>query len=210
VPLILAANTQDAYKDVESVFLPVGVAVFVLVAGALLVLAWRGRRRAEGARRANHVPLEAAWIVLLAVAAAVLVAVSFSADDRVRAAGADRGERIRVVAAKWRWRFEYPAYGIVVRGAEREVPTLVVPADTDVEFEAVSLDVVHAFWVPEVRFQRQLFPERPTRFTISFPATGLLSSGRCSFYCGLRHQDMRFSVEVLEPAAFRAWAREAS
>jgi cytochrome c oxidase subunit II len=208
--VLFAADTQAAYDDVESVFLPVGVAVFVLVAGTLLVLAWRGRRRTQPSRRANHVPLEVMWIVLLVATAAVLIGISFRADDRVRAAGSDRGERIRVVAAKWRWRFEYPAYGIVVRSAEGEVPTLVVPVGADVEFEGVSLDVVHAFWIPEVRFQRQLFPERPTRFAITFPEPGLLSSGRCSFYCGLHHQDMRFSVEVLEPAEFRTWVREMS
>jgi cytochrome c oxidase subunit 2 len=209
-PVPLAADTVDAYRHVENVFLPVGVAVFVLVAGAILLLAWRGRSRAEPRGRANHVPLEAAWLVLLVIAATTLIAISFSAEDRVGSAQAGTAERVRVVAAKWRWRFEYPAYGVVVQGHEGEVPTLVVPAGTDVEFEAVSLDVVHAFWIPEVRFQRQLFPDRPARFAIAFPEPGILSSGRCSFYCGLRHQDMRFTVEVLDPDAFRAWVLGAS
>jgi cytochrome c oxidase subunit II len=210
VPPTLAADTLDAYRHVESVFLPAGVVVFGLVAGAVLLLAWRGRSRAEPRRRANHVPLEAACMVLLVIAATTLIAISFSAEDRVGSAQAGTAERIRVVAAKWRWRFEYPAYGVVLQGREGEIPALVVPAGADVEFEAVSLDVVHAFWIPEVRFQRQLFPDRPTRFSITFPEPGMLSSGRCSFYCGLRHQDMRFKVEVLAPGEFRAWARGAS
>jgi cytochrome c oxidase subunit 2 len=181
--------------------------VFVLVAGVLLLLAWRGRRRTEPGRRANHSALEIGWLVVLVATAAVLVGVSFSVEDRVGSASAGASERIRVVAAKWRWRFEYPGSGVVVQGVEGEIPTLVVPADTEVEFEAVSLDVVHAFWIPEVRFQRQLFPDRPTRFAITFPEPGRLTSGRCSFYCGLRHQDMRFTVEVLAPDEYRAWAR---
>jgi len=58
-----------------------------------------------------------------------------------------------------------------------------------------------------MRFQRQLIPGRPTRFTLTFPRAGFLSSSRCSFFCGLRHQDMRFGVQVMEPAQFGAWAR---
>jgi cytochrome c oxidase subunit 2 len=207
VPLLLAADTGDAYGDVENVFLPVGIAVFVVVAGAILLFAWRGHRRAAPRQRANHFALEAAWAILLIAAAATLIVVSFHAENRVGSAEAGATVRIRVVAAKWRWRFEYPGTGAVVQGTEERMPTLVVPAHTDVEFEGVSLDVDHGFWIPEMRFQRQLFPDRPARFAITFPEPGVLSSARCSFFCGLRHQDMRFRVEVLEPADFRAWTR---
>jgi cytochrome c oxidase subunit 2 len=207
VPLIFAADTRRAYGDVENVFLPIGVAVFVLFAGAIVLLAWRGRRRGEPRRRADNPPLEAAYAVLLVVTAAILVGVSFRSEDRVGDAAARARVRIHVVAAKWRWRFEYPDDRVVVQGTEERIPTLVVPAGADVEFDGISLDVDHAFWIPEVRFQRQLFPDRSTRFAITFPEPGVLSSARCSFYCGLHHQDMRFTVRVLEPAAFREWAR---
>jgi cytochrome c oxidase subunit 2 len=204
--LLVAADTADAYRDVEAVFLPVGVAVFVLVAGAILLSVWRGRRRAQPGRRAESNVLEAAYVALLAVVAGLLVAVSFSAEDRIGAAEARPALRVRVVAAKWRWRFEYPAQHVVVQGTEARVPTLVLPARTKVEFDGDSLDVIHAFWIPAMRFQRQLIPARPTHFTLTFPRVGFLSNSRCSFFCGLRHQDMRFGVQVMEPARFRAWA----
>jgi heme/copper-type cytochrome/quinol oxidase subunit 2 len=210
VPFILAADTRDAYDDVERLFLPVAVVVFALFAGLILLSVWRGRRRAEPSRRANNTPLEAAYAVALVVTAAILITVSFRADDRERTAQAGERVRIHVVAAKWRWRFEYPDDGVVIQGRTGEIPTLVVPAGTDVEFDAVSVDVDHGFWIPELRFQRQLFPERPTRFALTFPKPGVLTSARCSFYCGLQHQDMRFTVRVLAPDAFRAWAREAA
>jgi cytochrome c oxidase subunit II len=210
VPPTFAADTGDAYNDVARVFLPVAIAVFVVFAALIVVLAWRGRRRTEPSRRANNVPLEVAYAAVLVVTAAVLVTVSFRADDRERAAQAGERVRIHVVAAKWRWRFEYPDAGVVIQGRTGEIPTLVVPADTDVEFDAVSLDVDHGFWIPDLRFQRQLFPDRPTRFALTFPEPGVLTSARCSFYCGLHHQDMRFTVRVLAPDAFRAWAERAA
>jgi heme/copper-type cytochrome/quinol oxidase subunit 2 len=210
VPLIFAADTRDGYGDVERLFLPLGAAVFVLVAGAILFAVWRGRRRADPSRRENNIPLEAAYALLLVITAAVLVTVTFRADDRERSAQAGERVRIHVVAAKWRWRFEYPDDGVVVQGRDGEIPTLVVPARTDVEFDGVSLDVDHGFWIPEMRFQRQLFPDRPTRFALTFPKPGVLSSARCSFFCGLRHQDMRFTVRVLDPDAYRSWLAGAS
>src|SRR4051812_29537200 len=165
-----------------------------------------GRRRSEPGERANNMPLEVALVVVLAVSAGVLVAVSFHAEDRVGEAEADAHLRVNLVAAKWRWRFEYPAQRVVVQGRDGETPTLVVPAGTDIDFNGVSLDVIHAFWIPEMRFQRQLFPDRPTRFAMTFPEPGYMPGARCSFYCGLRHDQMRFEVQVLTPAAFRAWA----
>jgi len=210
VPPILAADTSRAYHDVARVFLPVAIVIFAVFAGLIVLLAWRGSRRKEASRRASNLPLEAAYAVLLVVTAAILITISFRADDRERTAQAGERVRIHVVAAKWKWRFEYPDDGVVVQGRTGDIPSLVVPADTDVEFDAVSLDVDHGFWIPDLKFQRQLFPDRPTRFALRFPRPGVLTSARCSFYCGLHHQDMRFTVRVLEPAAFRAWAQEAA
>jgi cytochrome c oxidase subunit II len=167
---------------------------------------WRGRRRAQGRGRSENNLLEGAYVLVLAVTAGILVAVSFGGENEVRAAGTTPGLRVHVVAAKWRWRFEYPASAKVIQGTETRVPTLVVPAGTDVGFDGESLDVIHAFWIPAVRFQRELFADRPAHFRLRFEHPGFLSSSRCSFYCGLHHQDMRFGVQVLSPAAFRAWA----
>jgi cytochrome c oxidase subunit 2 len=182
------------------------VAVFVAFTGAILLTVWRGRRRARGRGRSENNLLEGLYVALLAVAAGILVAVSFGAENDVRAASGVPGLRVHIVAAKWRWRFEYPALGKAVQGTETRVPTLVVPAGTDIQFEGESLDVIHAFWIPAVRFQRELFAGRPARFRLRFEHPGFLSSSRCSFFCGLHHQDMRFGVQVLSRAAFRRWA----
>jgi cytochrome c oxidase subunit 2 len=204
--LPLAADTLAQYDRVERIFLPVAVAVFVAFSGAIVLTVWRGRRRTRGSGRSEHNVLEGVYVAVLAIAAGILVAVTLSAESDVRAATGAPGLRVRVVAAKWRWRFEYPGLGKAIQGTETRVPTLVVPADTDVEFEGESLDVIHAFWIPAVRFQRELFAGRPTHFRLRFEHPGFLSSSRCSFFCGLHHQDMRFGVQVLSPAAFRAWA----
>lgn len=201
-----AADTLQQYQRVEQVFLPVGVAVVVMFVAAILLAVVRGRRRSEPRGRSNRPVVEGIYVAVLAVVAGALVWVSLSSENEVRAAGAAPALQVRVIAAKWRWRFEYPAQGIAIQGTETRVPTLVVPAGRDIAFRGESLDVVHGFWIPAVRFQRELFAGRPARFSLRFEHPGFLSSSRCSFFCGLHHQDMRFGVEVVSPARFRTWA----
>jgi cytochrome c oxidase subunit 2 len=119
--------------------------------------------------------------------------------------------RVDVTAAKWSWRFDYPRYGISLIGSDARPPTLVVPTGTRVLFTMTSLDVIHAFWIPERRFKRDAFPRRTTRFDLVFDRTGVFpDGGACAEYCGLHHAEMRFDVEAMPPAAFAAWARARS
>ena len=202
--------TRDRYFDVYSVYLPVALVVFALVCGFIGVAVIRGRRRrADPSRRRDNLPLEGAYVALLVVITAGLVALTLTVDDRIGEANADRrGEPVRVLAARWHWRFEYPRRGVVVEGMDERDATLVVPRGVRIHFEGRSLDVIHAFWVPRQRFQRQLFNDRTTRWTMSFGAADDGAAGPCSFFCGLGHPSMGFRIRVLAPAAFDAWARE--
>jgi cytochrome c oxidase subunit II len=208
---IPAVDTSDVYDRTAAVYAPIALAVLVLVVGATLAFTWRGARRAtpRGPDEAHR--FEIGYALVLGVIVAGLVAVSFHEQGRVDAAKAApvaRDDvRVRVVAAKWTWRFEYPGLGIASTGRPGAPATLTVPAGRDVHVDATSLDVIHGFWIPAMRFQRQLFPGRQVRFTLTFPRPDVMDSGECSMFCGLGHGDMRFQVRVLAPAAFDTWAR---
>jgi cytochrome c oxidase subunit 2 len=199
-------DTRATYDGVASVYLPVAIAVFVLFTGAIALVVWRGRRRAAPRGPDERPVAELAYAGVLAAAVAVLVAVSFTHEARIENARAQDAVDVSVVAGKWNWVFRYPAYGIEVAGRPGVPATLVLPARRDIRFSATALDVMHAFWIPERRFQRQLSPGRTTRFVLSFPRPDVLRNGLCSMYCGLGHADMRFSVRVLDRPAFDAWA----
>jgi cytochrome c oxidase subunit II len=203
----LAVNTRDVYDGLAALYVPIAVAVFVLIVLALAWFVLTGRRRSAPRGPEERNGLELAIAGLLAAVVAVLVVATFRALDRESAAASGDRVVVRVVAAKWDWRFEYPN-GHVETGARNGAPAqLTVPAGEQVEFRATSLDVIHAFWIPALKFQRQLIPGRETTFRLVFPRPGFATSGTCSFFCGLDHARMRFSIRVLSRDEYEAWAR---
>jgi cytochrome c oxidase subunit 2 len=202
-----AVNTRGVYDDLAALYLPIAVVVFVLVALAVAVFVWRGRRRDAPRGPDEHNRFELAYVAVLAIVVAVLVGFTYRAIDRENARAAGPPLVIRVTAAKWDWRFEYPG-GHVETGSPNGAPAqLTVPAGRQVEFDATSVDVIHGFWVPALKFQRQLIPGQTATFRLRFVRPGFTTSGTCSFFCGLEHARMRFAIQVLSPSAYDAWAR---
>ena len=195
--------TRSIYDDIASLYAPVAVVVVILVFLFTALALLRGSRRragdpvpAEGS--AENDRLEAACVVLLCLVTAALVVVSFRSFDRFRAASASASSvRVTVDAAKWRWRFVYPGSGVASIGL------LVVPAEEDVRFVARSADVLHDFWVPDARFQKQVWPDRTTAWTLRFPRGTY--DGVCAWYCGLQHDRMRFTVQAMPRTQYRRW-----
>jgi cytochrome c oxidase subunit 2 len=210
VAWVLGVDTGEVYDRTAAVYAPVAVAVFVVVVAATLWFTWAGRRRSVPGGPSEAHRFEAGYAAVIALIVAALVVVSFHEQGRIDAAKASPvapGDvRVRVIGAKWNWRFEYPGLGISVAGRPGVPATLTVPAGRAVHFDATSLDVAHGFWIPAMRFQRQLFPAKRVPFTLTFPRPDVMDSGECSMFCGLGHSDMRFQVRVLAPSAFDAWA----
>jgi|GEM_PF-57403 len=87
-------------------------------------------------------------------------------------------------------------------GTTEEIPVLVLPANTPVSFTLASVDVIHAFWVPQFLFKRDVFPD-PVRnqskntFTIDEIYEPGAFVGRCAELCGTYHAMMNFEVRAL-------------
>jgi cytochrome c oxidase subunit 2 len=185
---------------------PVAIVVAVVVFGLVGFALIRYRRRDERlpVQREGMPRLEAAYAVGLAVVAATLLFFSFRATDDIAALDSDPGLRVDVTAFQWNWRFTYPDDDVTVIGTDARDATLMVPSDTTVRFTLTSRDVIHAFWIPEVRFKRDAFPKRETEFDLTFDDLGE-SNARCAEFCGLSHDLMTFDVVVMEPDDFESW-----
>jgi cytochrome c oxidase subunit II len=200
-------DTRHEFGGLFSIYEWLTVGVAAIVVGTVLFALVRYRRGRGGPPngRSEAKIGESVYAVVLAVIAAGLVAATFHTESRVDPLAANPKLRIRIIAFDWQWRFDYPG-GRSVVGKPGRPPVLVVPARREIEFEETSRDVIHSFWVPSLRFKRDAFPNRTTRFDLVFGRTGLFP-GRCAEFCGLRHSDMAFRVRVLEPAKFDAWSR---
>jgi cytochrome c oxidase subunit 2 len=198
-------NTRSIFDEVWALYLPVGAAVVVIVAGVLVFAALRFRERpgrVPSRRTGNH-RLEVSYIAVLVVIAAVLYTVTYRAEAREDRTSSS-GLPITVIAYEWQWHFSYPGTGVSVDGTQARPPTLVVPLDTRIHFTMTSRDVIHAFWIPSMRFKRDAFPYRTTSFDMSFPTVGT-TVGRCAEFCGLGHTGMAFLVDVVPKDRYRAW-----
>ena len=87
------------------------------------------------------------------------------------------------------------------------VPRMAVPLNREVEVILKSKDVLHSFFVPELRIKLDTVPglELKLRFTADTAGSYEIA---CSELCGLGHYRMRSFLEVLEPEAFDAWLIE--
>ena len=206
--MVAATSTRQDFQDLFSLYMLVAGIVIVLVLGAIAYAVVRYRRR-EGA--APHEvrglrPLEGVWIVLLSATVVLLLVSTFRTEDRVDAVADDPAQTVRVTAFQWGWRFSYPGTGVSVTGNSQRLPVLVVPAGVPVRLELSARDVIHAFWIPELRFKRDAFPNRVTDFDLVFDP-GVTTTGRCAEFCGLGHDRMDFQVVSMSPDGFARWLR---
>jgi cytochrome c oxidase subunit II len=201
-------DTRHEYNRLFSIYVPIAIGVFVVIVVliAFAVMRYRRRAPAQAARWHEHNPIEGTYALLLALVVAFLLYLTFTAEHRVdTVANRQRPAlTINVTGAKWEWTFAYPAYGITVRSGTVGRQPLVVPSGQAVRFNLTSADVIHAFWIPHVRYKHDLIPGSTQVATLTFGQRGLFQ-GLCAEFCGLRHSDMLFSVRVVSPSVFSTW-----
>jgi cytochrome c oxidase subunit 2 len=203
---VAATSTREDFQSLFSMYMTIALVVAILVIATIAYAVVRYRRRDGATPREIRglKPLEAAWVGLVATTVAVLLIATFRTESRVDAVPQDPSQTVRVVAFQWGWRFSYPGTGVATTGNDVRAPSLVVPAGEAVRFEISSRDVIHSFWIPELRFKRDAFPNRVTDFDLVFDP-GVTTVGRCAEFCGLGHDRMDFQVVSMQPQDFRRW-----
>jgi cytochrome c oxidase subunit 2 len=208
-----------------------GVFWFVLLMALMVYWAIRYRRRpgVPPQRSSSHnTPLELAWTILPLIPLAYMFFAGFHGYMDKLVAPASSYE-ISITGLKWNWVAKYPngAESAVrtVIGAE-EIPVIVVPAGIPVKLRMHSLDVLHAFWIPDWRVKQDVLPNRYTSlwFTAEEPTAGSgarvarendgtgLPAGTpytdhwvfCAEYCGDKHSEMLAIIRVLPEPVFNA------
>jgi cytochrome c oxidase subunit 2 len=195
-----------------------GLAVGVLVWGMILwAVIFHRKRRGDNKlppQARYNMPIEIMYTAVPFVLIAVFFYFTAKDENYVDALSNKPQVVVNVLGFQWSWQFNYPQYGVTNTGypwSEGPLPVLEIPTGETVRFNLTSQDVIHAFWVPEFLFKRDVIPGHPNHFQITATQTGTFT-GHCSELCGLYHSRMLFTVKVVTPAQFQAYmaAQQAS
>jgi cytochrome c oxidase subunit 2 len=106
--------------------------------------------------------------------------------------------QVQVIAQQWQFTYRWPGYGGV------ETPHLVIPADSTIEFNVTSLDVIHSFWAYQLGVKADA---NPGENNIAYVTTKqpLTFNIRCAELCGVWHGYMFDTGHVVTKAQFAAW-----
>ena len=182
------------------VMLAGGAVLFGLVLCAFAIAV----RRPQWGRRLSPVQwIVGGGIVLPALVLPPLVVWALVAGERLLPLPGRDVLRIEVVADQWGWTFRYPDHGAV-----ETVNLLHLPQGEPVDLHITALDVIHSFWVPQLAGKLDAIPGKTNVLRLQADRTGTFQ-GQCAEFCGVGHAFMRFTVEVHEPARFRALVADA-
>ncbi len=116
------------------------------------------------------------------------------------AAAKDAPLEITATGQQWLWRYDYP------NGAFSYYK-LVVPADTAVELDLVTTDVIHTWNVPALAGKRDAVPGKTARVAFSTTDEGSYS-GRAATLSGQGYAAMGTEVEVVSAAEYEDYVEQ--
>ena len=183
-----------------------GVFVFVAVEGALIYSAIKYRRKpGEGLPKQIHgnTRLEVAWtiapaLILVGVAVPTLIVIF----DTAEGAGPDiESVNVDVIAHQWWWEFRYPELDVATANE------LHVPVDKRINLTLMSNDVIHSFWVPNLRGKTDVIPNNMNETWFIGEETGIFN-GQCTEFCGIAHAQMTLRVIVETQEEFEKWVED--
>lgn len=191
-------------------FFVASIFVALLVWGLIIYSVVRYRRRDDDTipnQNPYNIPVEIVYTSAPVLAVAVLFGFSVATEGNATRMSDDPAARIEVVGFQWSWQFVYPDEDITITGEPGEPPEMVIPLGQPTELELVSIDVNHAFWVPDFLSKRDLIPGVENAITVT-PTEAGSYQGRCAEFCGLDHWSMYFSVRVVPEDEYDAWLDE--
>ncbi|MFZ0974070.1 MAG: cytochrome c oxidase subunit II [Solirubrobacteraceae bacterium] len=208
------------------IILYIAAVVFVIVEGALFysVYRFRAKKVRTAAQIHGNTRLEISWTIAAAAILVVLTVVTFiklpsilnppnsSApflESSLNQPSPPNGKKLTICVQgrQYIWRYVYGAdcehnpFALKLPYSYQE---MVVPENTTVVISITSVDVIHSWWVPSLGGKVDAVPGYTTYtwFKAKGPA---LYHGQCAQLCGRQHAFMTALVDVVSPAAYRAW-----
>jgi cytochrome c oxidase subunit 2 len=81
--------------------------------------------------------------------------------------------------------------------------------DVPVLFQIASTDVIHSFYLPNLRVKQDAMPGMVTRLWFVATETGEFDIG-CAQHCGIHHYKMKGKLTIMPPDEYAAWLKAMS
>ena len=210
----LPENVSTFGGEIDSLFYIIYYitgAVFILVT-ALMVLFLILYRHREGRRAVyshGNTALEITWTVIPAIILLVLSFKSVSSWGKIKAQPPPSDVQVQVTAKQFNWEILYPGPdGKFGTADDHQIDNdLHVPVNKVVHVILKSKDVIHSFFVPNLRLKQDSLPGRD--ILVWFEAT---KPGKyelpCAELCGFGHSGMRGWLYVHAPEEYQKWVAE--
>lgn len=201
------AAIDSLFRLIFWITLAVGVAVEAILVWFVLRYRNRPAHYTHGSSR-----LEIAWT---AVPLLILVALSFTSQrawaslksDLFRVSDSDRNAFVVMVRPQqFQWNITYPGADQAFDTADdiRATNQLHLPLDRDVVVRLRARDVIHSFFLPEMRVKQDALPNQWVRVRFHPVKAGKWEI-TCAELCGLGHYQMRGFYTVEPQASLDAW-----
>ncbi|MGK7958278.1 MAG: cytochrome c oxidase subunit II [Crocosphaera sp.] len=232
--LMPVAASEDAKQvdNIFNFMMTIATGLFLLIEGVLVYSVIRFRRRkgdtTDGPPVEGNVPLEILWTAIPTIIVFILALYSFEAYNNMggldpviskdtppqqiamgghqhqMALGIGNFETgtnppvvVDVKAIQYAWIFTYPETGIISG-------ELHVPVDRPVQLNINAGDVLHAFWVPQLRLKQDAIPGREAVLAFTSNREGDYPIV-CAELCGAYHGGMKSVLHVDSTEAYAQW-----
>src|SRR4051795_891529 len=216
----VAVTSQGAQiRSLYTAIFLIAVVIFVVVEGLIIWTVIRYRRKPTDdalppQTHGNNIA-EFIWTIVPTIIVIFMFMVSWQTLNAVDVSSPSAQTKIRAVAGQFQWTFEYldPAGDKAVYTEFQPLTEkgggMYVPAGRTVQLQLFvsPKDVIHAFYVPQFLFKRDVVPGRTTAFdfTVDKADAGQTFRGQCAELCGTLHSTMLFDVKAVTETEFDAW-----
>jgi cytochrome c oxidase subunit 2 len=200
--------------DIDSLFYLIyyiTAATFIVVTVLMVwfVIAYRQREGRRAIYTHGNTTLEIIWTIVPAAILIVLSFMSVSTWARVKRHAPDSDFELQVTAKQFNWEIVYPGTdGKFGTDDDRKFDNdLHVPVNKVVRIHLLASDVIHSFFLPNLRLKQDAVPGRS--ILVWFEAT---KPGKyelpCAELCGFGHSGMRGWLFVHTQEDYTKWAQE--
>ena len=189
-------NTSFYFIAGISLLLLTGLTVVMLY----FVFRYNNKKNKIAVQNEGNTRLEIIWTVIPIILSLAMFYFGWAGWKPMRNAPKD-AINITSVARMWNFSFQYE------NGTQSR--DLIIPVNTPVKINLVSLDVIHSLYIPAFRIKSDMVPGREKMMWFLPEAIGIYDLF-CAEYCGLQHSYMNAKVKVISKEDYAKWYSDSS